>query len=220
MQNVDYSKKISLDQRKHITPRETNVRNALPLENNKPERFSSKSFMNMIQSEGSSLSFIYLFVGAILFFTSGLVVGMKIDQKENYFAKNEVNSFSNPGEKPYEEEISQENPVDETPNVTRETLRNPTHAPKGLKYPPLENHTNYIIRVGEFSLQDANRWARYLIKDKQGFQGRVFRTSSGSTRKLYLGFYYERNSVRKALKYIRKMNGGVFRSASVKKMQF
>ncbi|MEM7181944.1 MAG: hypothetical protein AAF518_13590 [Spirochaetota bacterium] len=219
MQNIDYSKKISLDQRKHITPREPKARSASPLDNNKSERFSSQSFMNMIQSEGSSLSFIYLFVGAVLFFTSGLVVGMKIDQNENYFAKNEVSSFSNPGEKPYEE-AEENTETTPSPTVAREALRSPTRAPKGLKYPPLENHTNYIIRVGKFSLQDANRWARYLIKDEQGFQGRLFRTSSGTTRKLYLGFYYDKSSVRKALKYVRKMNGGIFRNASVKKMRF
>lgn len=212
MQNVDYSKAVSRDTHKVIPHKEAKSR-MIAAESTRTIREHSGSFMNMIQQEGNSLSFLYLFVGAILFFTSGLVVGMKIDQKENYFSHNEVNSFANPSETASEQEYNEPT----TAKRSREELKTPGHAPKGLKFPPLENHTNYIIRIGSFSLKDANKWGRFLIKNNQDFQGRLFRTSTG---KLYLGYYYDKQSVKQALRYVKKVNGGRFAKAKAKRIKF
>ncbi|HMV45969.1 MAG TPA: hypothetical protein PKD50_25840, partial [Leptospiraceae bacterium] len=78
MQNVDYSRKLRRDdKRSHSTePR-------IPLKTSKSS--NNGSILNLLNSSHQPLSFLYLFIGAILFFTSGLVIGMKIDQKESYF---------------------------------------------------------------------------------------------------------------------------------------
>ncbi|HMV42413.1 MAG TPA: SPOR domain-containing protein, partial [Leptospiraceae bacterium] len=88
---------------------------------------------------------------------------------------------------------------------------------KDLKFPPKLNQVNYIIQIGTFSREEANKWGASLIKDQQDFQGRLFRTSTG---KLYLGYYYNIKDAKLVLKQVKKFRGGVFEEASIKNIQF
>ena len=228
MQNVDYSRKLKRDDRKfHSTEPKISL--------GKSSRSSgSGSILNLLNSNHQPLSFLYLFIGAILFFTSGLVIGMKIDQKESYFLGNESNTFRNVNssdntlfvETP-EQTNSRESKAElsdgdgdgfnneaSSKKVTKTAL--PT-IHKDLKFPPKLNQTNYIIQVGTFSREEANKWGASLIKDQQEFQGRLFRTSTG---KLYLGYYYNVKDAKLVLKQIKKFRGGVFEEASIKNIQF
>ena len=226
MQNVDYSRKLKRDDR-----RTHSSEPKIPL--GKSSRSSGNgSILNILNSNHQPLSFLYLFIGAILFFTSGLVIGMKIDQKESYFMGNESNTFRNVN--PSENALSVETPDQTTARenksensdsdgFTSEVATNKvtkTALPtihKDLKFPPKLNQVNYIIQIGTFSREEANKWGASLIKDQQEFQGRLFRTSSG---KLYLGYYYSVKDAKVVLKQIKKFRGGVFEEASIKNIQF
>lgn len=169
-----------------------------------------------------------------MLFTSGLVVGMKIDQRENYFSNNEVNSFrnvnSNNGQELSIDESSsdesignkpQQSDSDESFNTAQETGKSTRTAlpsiQKDLKYPPRLGQVNYIIQIGTFSREDANKWGAQLIKERQEFQGRLFRTSTG---KLYLGYYYNLKEAKQTLKRVKKFRDGVFEEAGIKNIHF
>lgn len=227
MQNVDYSKKFKSDSKKNAN---SETQRVIP-----PSGQQSKSYsiINFIGSQSSSWSFIAILIGSVLLFTSGLVVGMKIDQKESLFSSNEQNSFKNLGTNIQETEtpepitsatkpstnVEEEKKSEPSQNNTAQNFNKSTvpTIPKGLKYPPLPNSVNYIIQVGNFSNTEANKWGKYLIKQREDFQGRLFRTSTG---KLYLGYYYSYKDAKAALKQVQSMNGGMFEEASIKNIQF
>lgn len=225
MQNVDYSRKLKRDERR---PHSTESKISLKT----PKGSNGSSILNILNSNHQPLSFLYLFIGAILFFTSGLVIGMKIDQKESYFMGNESNTFRNvnnsennasletvetPNTKENKAEINENDGfTSETPtNKVTKTALPTIH--KDLKFPPKLNQINYIIQIGTFSREEANKWGASLIKDQSDFQGRLFRTSTG---KLYLGYYYSMKDAKLVLKQIKKFRGGVFEEASIKNIQF
>ena len=225
MQNVDYSRKLKREERRlHSTEPK------IPLGKNS-RNSGSGSILNILNSNHQPLSFLYLFIGAILFFTSGLVIGMKIDQKESYFSGNESNTFRNVNtsenslsvethEQTNSRESKSENSEDGFSNEVVTNKVTKTALPsihKDLKFPPKLNQINYIIQIGTFSREEANKWGASLIKDQQEFQGRLFRTSTG---KLYLGYYYNVKDAKLVLKQIKKFRGGVFEEASIKNIQF
>ena len=225
MQNVDYSRKLKREERRlHSTEPK------IPLGKNS-RNSGSGSILNILNSNHQPLSFLYLFIGAILFFTSGLVIGMKIDQKESYFSGNESNTFRNvnTSENSLSVETSEQTnsreskPGNSEDGFSNEVVTNKvtkTALPsihKDLKFPPKLNQINYIIQIGTFSREEANKWGASLIKDQQEFQGRLFRTSTG---KLYLGYYYNVKDAKLVLKQIKKFRGGVFEEASIKNIQF
>ena len=156
---------------------------------------------------------------------------MKIDQKESYFSGNESNTFRNvntsenslsveTSEQTNSRESKPENSEDGFSNEVVTNKVTKTALPsihKDLKFPPKLNQINYIIQIGTFSREEANKWGASLIKDQQEFQGRLFRTSTG---KLYLGYYYNVKDAKLVLKQIKKFRGGVFEEASIKNIQF
>lgn len=228
MQNVDYSRKLKRDDRRfHSTDPKINLGKT-------SKNSGSGSILNILNSNHQPLSFLYLFIGAILFFTSGLVIGMKIDQKESYFIGNEsntfrnVNSSANSSLSPETSEVensknSNEESQESSDGFTNELAKTKVikqalpSIHKDLKFPPKLNQVNYIIQIGTFSREEANKWGASLIKDQQEFQGRLFRTSTG---KLYLGYYYSVKDAKLVLKQIKKFRGGVFEEASIKNIQF
>lgn len=228
MQNVDYSRKLKRDDRR-FNSSEPKISLGKASKN-----LGTGTILNILNSNHQPLSFLYLFIGAILFFTSGLVIGMKIDQKESYFTGNESNTFRNVNSSENtlsvesegaENALHSENKAElsdddgfksevKTNKVTKTAL--PT-IHKDLKFPPKLNQVNYIIQIGTFSREEANKWGASLIKDQQEFQGRLFRTSTG---KLYLGYYYSVKDAKFVLRKIKKFRGGVFEEASIKNIQF
>ncbi len=221
MQNIDYSRKLK-PYRSSSEPKPT-----------KSQYKKKQSIFNLFQQNSGGISFLYLLIGASLLFTSGLVIGMRIDQKENQFSENENQSIRNLGklspEESGEEEITAPKKKDGTENKaeftdsfsidqnTQKSTKSNFPISKDLKYPPKLNQVNYIIQLGTFSKDEANKWASILIKEKQEYQGRFFRTSSG---KLYLGYYYTLKDANLSLKSLKKLKDGAFEESSLKKVEF
>lgn len=223
MQNRDFSRKLK---------RETT-------DFNRDSRYASKNtnrstpIISLFQNKSQPLSFVYLIIGAILIFTSGLFIGIKIDQKESFYSENENNSLNNISKNSLEDSTSEEEIIPKkqqkdnkaelsdgahTDANTQKTTKSSLPAiNKDLKYPPKLNQTNFFIQLGTFSREEANKWASILIKEKQDLQGRFFRTQSG---KLYIGYYYSLKDAKLALKSIKKMKDGTFEEATIKNVEF
>lgn len=234
MQNFDYSKKY----KRSLKPSQP-ARTLEPRENSTPNRIvlpkkpsNGPSFFQFLsQQNNQPLSFVYLFIGAVLFFTSGLLLGLKIDQKEADFANNEYNTFKNvssstensPNSKDVINESTESSSAgneDEDSFQLKDNIKKPSglsSIPKNLQFPPKMNQVNYIIQLGSFSREEATRLGAALIRERQEFQGRIFRTSTG---KLFLGYYYELNEAKATLKRVKKLQKGSFSEASIKHIQF
>lgn len=222
MQNIDYSRKLK--------PYKTGSQEPKPSKNSYKKK---ESIFNLFQQNSGGISFLYLLIGASLLFTSGLVIGTRIEQKETEISEND-RTIKNVGkssieETNSEEEITPSKKKDGTENKaeftdsfsvdqnTQKSTKSNFPISKDLKYPPKLNQVNYILQLGTFSKDEANKWASILIKEKQEFQGRFFRTGSG---KLYLGYYYSLKDANLSLKSLKKLKDGAFEEASLKKVEF
>lgn len=190
--------------------------------------------MQLIQNRTQSIPPLYLFVGAALFFTSGLIIGMRIDHQESSFSagQTEVNSFKNVSsaapqngtgqtetENPSDSDFNAETQAQPSKEEVRSVSKNQNAAvPKNIQFPPKENQVNYIIQLGSFNKEEAVHYAASLIKERQEFQGRIFRGTS--TGKLFLGYFYDENEAKNALKRVKKFRNGIFAEASIKNIQF
>lgn len=225
MQNTDYAKKFRKKKfqkiEAEISPQVTSHKASFNLKAKKNSKldFLSNDSRNLESLPLPTLSLWHFLLIGIFLFTSGLFIGMKISQKESSFASGEVHSFRNISEaesttesKPRAEISEPENPseLEQNSNLF-------SSIPKNLQFPPKLNQMNYIIQLGSFSLEDANKYAASLIHERQEFQGRVFRTATG---KLYLGFYYDLKEAKSVLKKIKKFQGGIFQDAEIKNIQF
>ncbi len=230
MQNIDYSKKIKKEERR-LTPLH-------PVQETVSQKLKSankpSALMQLIQNRTQSIPPLYLFVGAALFFTSGLISGMRIDHQESSFSAGqpEINSFKNVSTPAPESSTNQ--PEKESASDTdfnAETQAQPPKeevkpasknqnvaVPKNIQFPPKENQMNYIIQLGSFNKEEAVHYAASLIKERQEFQGRIFRGTS--TGKLFLGYFYDENEAKNALKRVKKFRNGIFAEASIKNIQF
>jgi hypothetical protein len=229
MQNIDYSRKLRRDNLRQNSNPETKYSQKSVKKNN--------SLLNLFQNNSQPISFLYLFIGAVLLFTSGIVIGIKIDQKEAYFNESENSTIRNTGKTSLEEQTStEEEEISQTkrgkgtenkaelsenytadPNTQKTTKSTLPINNKDLKYPPRLNQINYIIQLGTFSKSEANKWASILIKDKQDLQGRFFRTASG---KMYIGYYYSLKDAKLSLRAIKKVKDGSFEESSIKNVEF
>lgn len=223
MQNTDYAKKFRKRKSFSQVPEVGNLSTS-KTSGYSHERKSSKIYHPHITSESiskfefaPSISLWYVLVIGVFLFTSGLFVGMRISQRESAFASGEVQSFKNISENS-ESSISERTRA-EISETSPESEENSTFSsiPRNLQFPPKLNQTNYMIQLGTFSPEDANKYAASLIHERQEFQGRVFRTSTG---KLYLGFYYDLREAKNVLKKIKKFQGGIFQEAEIKSVQF
>ncbi|HMV76895.1 MAG TPA: SPOR domain-containing protein [Leptospiraceae bacterium] len=232
MQNIDYSKKIKKEERR-LTPLH-------PVQETVSQKLKSankpSALMQLIQNRTQSIPPLYLFVGAALFFTSGLIIGMRIDHQESSFSAGqpEINSFKNVNNSapqtnssaPSETESSSgdsdfnaETQAQPQKEEVKSAAKNQNIAvPKNIQFPPKENQVNYIIQLGSFNKEEAVHYAASLIKERQEFQGRIFRGTS--TGKLFLGYFYDENEAKNALKRVKKFRNGIFAEASIKNIQF
>ncbi|MCB1190791.1 MAG: SPOR domain-containing protein [Leptospiraceae bacterium] len=214
MQNIDYSRRLKKKSKNQPA--------------NEYLKAGSNDFKNsylgniLNVSNNPSGSFLYLFVGALLFFTSGLVIGLKINQNEKLFTSNEINTntLNNLGNIP-SNTVTQSNQNLQIKGLENsqgknEYFKKPSF-PNDLMFPPKQDQVNYIVQIGSFSQEEANKWGKELIKDWQELQGRLFRTSTG---KLYLGYFYSYKEAKETLKKIKSFQNGVFEDAAVKKISF
>lgn len=89
MQNIDYSRRL-----KQISIR-TPVRENIDFNRTIQTVQHDKRSGSPIQIFSSTRSAFILLLGSISLFTAGLVVGLKLDQKEETFAQNELQTFRN-----------------------------------------------------------------------------------------------------------------------------
>lgn len=89
MQNIDYSRRL-----KQISIR-TPVRENTDFNRTIQTVQHDKRSGSPIQIFSSTRSAFILLLGSISLFTAGLVVGLKLDQKEETFAQNELQTFRN-----------------------------------------------------------------------------------------------------------------------------
>lgn len=212
MQNVDFSRK-----KPKITglkpPPKTN-----PRVDTKPIRESKTggSLFDLLQQRNQSIPGLYILLGGILLFTAGFIAGMKVNQNETAFnnqslAFRNVNSEIDQDIPPLKNEDNESSPADKEEN------KQPGTIPYNIQYPPRSNQTNFIIQLGTYSKEEATKLGASLIREKQEFQGRIFRTTTG---KLYAGFFYNQKDAKNMLKKIKKFQDGTFSDASIKTIQF
>ena len=219
MQNVDFSKRKLKN-----APTSRKVLPSSPppkVEIRSPKTSSNKSLFDLLQQRNQSIPGMYLLVGGILLFTAGFILGMKTDQKEALFSSNETASFRN-----IDSEIEQndskkqdDSEFETTKNTEKNSdeIKQNASLPRNLQFPPRPNQINYIIQMGTFSKEDAGKAVSGLIRERQEFQGRIFRTTTG---KLYAGYFYNFKEAKSMLKKLKKFQEGTFSEASIKNIQF
>jgi hypothetical protein len=188
MQNIDYSRRLrgSVGYSPASEPAESNT-----FHHYHSNRESQKP-----------RSAFFLLIGAILLFTSGMVVGIQMNQKEKGFQSNQEKSFANVGKgnRNQVDRIASSDVADEPNTQSRpsqdsfgsDTTAFPTH----LKFPPKNDQINYMVQIGNFSPEEAVQIGRQMMMAEPSLQGRIFRTSTG---KLYAGYFYRMEDAREAL---------------------
>lgn len=168
----------------------------------------------------------YLFVGAILLFTGGMVVGLHLNQTESQYQKSNLYSgevaLKNKGAssrnkkafQPIKEDSSLAEARKESSNSIEDS---PAFFPKNLKYPPKMDQINYIIEIGTYEPTESSQVGKLILEEWSDFRGKIFRTSTG---KLYAGYYYKQEDAKKALEKLRRFEKDDFTNADLKTVRF
>jgi len=191
MQNIDYSRRL---------------RGNSGYSPNPSESFESGNYQSPVfdRTNQKPKSAFILLIGAILLFTSGMVVGIQLNQKEKAFETNQENSFSNLGKtsrlgsqkfEPQNSPLESSN-AQTTNNSGYSASSDASPFPSTLKFPPKSDQINYMVQIGNFSPEEAVQVGKQLIQTEPSLQGRIFRTSAG---KLYAGYFYRMEDAREAL---------------------
>nr|WP_243836550.1 hypothetical protein [Leptospira meyeri] len=162
-----------------------------------------------------------LLIGGILLFTSGMVVGIQLGQKETKFKENSETSFSNVGgtqrlpapKVRIQEEVSsdqEENRSNESGSGTASPF------PQALKFPPKNDQINYMVQIGDFTPEEAIAVGKQLIDSNPSLRGRIFRTSTG---KLFAGYFYRLDDAKETLEAV-KSKLPTLTDAQVKTIRF
>ncbi|MCW7475075.1 hypothetical protein CH354_11990 [Leptospira levettii] len=188
MQNIDYSRKL---------------RSGRPYdgENANYSPFQTPSYS---QVSAKPKSAFILLIGGILLFTSGMVVGIQLGQKESKFKENAETSFSNVGTKSQSSSIP--SPTQRGSDETNETEKSSSEQngsspfPSTLKFPPKNDQINYMVQIGDFSPEEAVSIGKQLIESQPNLRGRIFRTSTG---KLFAGYFYRLEDAKETLDIVK-----------------
>jgi hypothetical protein len=190
MQNIDYSRRL---------------RGASSFPHTQAESTDFGSYFSTPPARESQKpkSAFVLLIGAILLFTSGMVVGIQLNQKEKGFASNQEKSFSNVGKTTRASEAKLENTESSreeegslNTNSGFSIAKESSPFPTTLKFPPKNDQINYMVQIGNFPPEDAIQVGKQLMLSEPSLQGRIFRTSTG---KLYAGYFYRMEDARDAL---------------------
>lgn len=159
-----------------------------------------------------------LFIGAILLFTGGMVVGLNLGQSEENYRKTHSQevAFKNMGEsKPKVVDSGTIEPATKpNPNPTQDS---PAFFPKNLKFPPQMDQINYVIEIGAYEPGESSRVGKLILQEFPDFRGRLFRTSTG---KLFAGYFYKQEDAKKALEQLRSFEKDDFTDAELKTIRF
>ncbi|MCW7482733.1 hypothetical protein [Leptospira kanakyensis] len=187
MQNIDYSRKL---------------RSGRPFEGEVPS-YSPQTQVSFGSTQKPKSAFILL-VGGILLFTSGMVVGIQLGQKETKFKENSETSFSNVGSHKLPSPKLTESKEDG--GNQEETSSGGTDSPSGspfpatLKFPPKNDQINYMVQIGDFTPEEAVAVGKQLIDTNPSLRGRIFRTSTG---KLFAGYFYRLDDAKETLEAVK-----------------
>ncbi|MGV3667732.1 MAG: hypothetical protein ACO1NV_16520 [Leptospira bouyouniensis] len=185
MQNIDYSRKL---------------RSGRPLEGDMQSYVSFPQSNSSLGMGTKPKSAFILLIGGILLFTSGMVVGIQLGQKESKFKEKSETSFSNVGIK--SQPLPKLSESDEDSYQTKETERTTADPnsnspfPATLKFPPKNDQINYMVQIGDFSPEEAISVGKQLIESQPNLRGRIFRTSTG---KLFAGYFYRLDDAKDTL---------------------
>ncbi|MCG6149849.1 hypothetical protein LFX15_16235 [Leptospira levettii] len=188
MQNIDYSRKLRSGR-----PYDGEIPNHTP--------FQTPSYS---QVSAKPKSAFILLIGGILLFTSGMVVGIQLGQKESKFKENAETSFSNVGTKSQSSSIP--SPSQREVEETNETQKSSSEQngsspfPVTLKFPPKNDQINYMVQIGDFSPEEAVSIGKQLIESQPNLRGRIFRTSTG---KLFAGYFYRLEDAKETLDIVK-----------------
>lgn len=151
-----------------------------------------------------------LFIGAILLFTGGMVVGLHLSQtEENYRNSGQSNEIALKNTSPAKlpEPVAKDSSIEASP----------VFYPKNLKFPPKIDQINYIIEVGAFEPGESSRVGKLILKEFPEFKGKLFRTSTG---KLFAGYFYQQEEAKQALQQLRAFENDDFTDAELKTIRF
>ncbi|PKA17456.1 hypothetical protein [Leptospira haakeii] len=213
MQNIDYSRRL----------RQSGTRGPAPRQG---ESFPTVQTIqhvrggnSPIRSFPSSRSIFLVLVGAISLFTGGVVVGLRLDQKEQAFAQNETQSFYNAGKNVRTEQSVEERENSSSESVSSAETSSSSNSNKnpGLKFPARSDKENYFLSIPTEDSVEAMEIGKKLLRAKPEFQGRFFRSKDGE---LFLGYFYGKEEATKALESIRPLNDPIFHKTSIHKLQF
>ncbi|TGK37845.1 hypothetical protein [Leptospira andrefontaineae] len=219
MQNIDYSRRL----------RQSGTRGPAPRQG---ESFPTVQTIqhvrggnSPIRSFPSSRSIFLVLVGAISLFTGGVVVGLRLDQKEQAFAQNETQSFYNAGKNVRAEQSVEERENSSSEAVSSNASENSAETSSssnsnkypGLKFPARSDKENYFLSIPTEDSVEAMEIGKKLLRAKPEFQGRFFRSKDGE---LFLGYFYGKEEATKALESIRPLNDPIFHKTSIHKLQF
>ncbi|MCG6146005.1 hypothetical protein [Leptospira bandrabouensis] len=203
MQNIDYSRKL---------------RSGRPYEGEVPS-YSPQPHSYLSNAQKPKSAFILL-VGGILLFTSGMVVGIQLGQKETKFKENSETSFSNVGnQKLPAPKLSESNGDGQNQDQSQgdhSSSSSESPFPHALKFPPKNDQINYMVQIGDFTPEEAVAVGKQLIETNPSLRGRIFRTSTG---KLFAGYFYRLDDAKETLEAV-KSKLPTLTDAQVKTIRF
>ncbi|EMO84183.1 hypothetical protein [Leptospira santarosai] len=221
MQNIDYSRRL-----RQISIR-TPVRENIDFNRTIQTVQHDKRSGSPIQIFSSTRSAFILLLGSISLFTAGLVVGLKLDQKEETFAQNELQTFRNVSTREKKNEngglgslffsAKESDSVESLKNQESLSKLNPkensSDTDSKILYPPRLGETNYLVVIATSDSLQAVELGKRLLMARSEFKGRIFRSSKGE---LYLGYFYSEEKAKEALEKIRPLNDPIFHSAKIR----
>ncbi|EMO61636.1 hypothetical protein LEP1GSC133_0537 [Leptospira borgpetersenii serovar Pomona str. 200901868] len=224
MQNIDYSRRL-----RQSTVR-TPVRENADFNRTIQTVQHDKKSGSPIQIFSSTRSAFILLLGSVSLFTAGLVVGLKLDQKEETFARNELQTFRNVPTGERKNENGGLRSLFFPAKETEESLKNQesllrlnpkedsfgTSGDSKILYPPRLGETNYLVVIATSDSLQAVELGKRLLMAKNEFKGRIFRSSKGE---LYLGYFYSEEKAQEALEKIQPLNNPAFHSAKIRSLK-
>jgi hypothetical protein len=189
MQNIDYSRRF------RSTPGVTNKQIQEPVTSSlvsQPSSVPSSPASKPLKT-GFAIPGFAMLVGSILIFTSGVMVGILISQKEDAFRQNEVTRFKNPSSAP-----SIATPSAEITPPSEEA-KNPANLSSlvfpGAPYPFQEGKTNYLIEIKGLNAQESRKKGKEILKMGGSLGSHLFKTPSGG---LYIGYFQKSEEANEA----------------------
>ncbi|TGK11893.1 hypothetical protein EHO60_06295 [Leptospira fletcheri] len=216
MQNIDYSRRLKQTGTRTASPGRTSDSQPT-VQTIQYVRGSSSP----IRSFPSSRSVFLVLIGAISLFTGGVVVGLRLDQKEQAFSQNETRSFYNAGksnknvrsESPEERENSGQ--IQNGTESESATIRKPSPTlGSGLKFPAKPDLENFFISIPTSDSLEAMEVGKKLLRARPEFQGRIFRSGQGE---LFIGYFYDPAEAARALDSVKPLNDPIFHGSRIHK---